>query len=223
VLKIHVATLGFVLGGLDRHGLSAHNAVTDARFPVAILAHFAGEDLADWHLGADGCMAKLGRKPVTEPNAVRIDGDSAFITLINSDLETVIDAADWPRVSHLRWYRLEQSCTTYARSKDGILLHRVLMGDPPGMEVDHEDGNGLNNRRSNLGVKTHLHNMWNRRRSKSQSFKSPYQGVRQIGNSWIAEMRERGTRKYLGSFRTAELARGRYLKACSDRKANVVR
>lgn len=56
------------------------------------------------------------------------------------------------------------------------LLHNVIMNPPEGMEVDHENGNGLDNRRSNLRVVTHVTNMQNVRRLKLNK-SSQFQGV----------------------------------------------
>ena len=49
------------------------------------------------------------------------------------------------------------------RKRKTIWLHRFLMDCPPGLVVDHIDGNGLNNQKSNLRVITHSQNMNNRR------------------------------------------------------------
>lgn len=44
-----------------------------------------------------------------------------------------------------------------------ILLHRYLMGDPPGFLIDHMDRNPLNNKRENLRRATASQNQQNRR------------------------------------------------------------
>ena len=51
------------------------------------------------------------------------------------------------------------------------LLHHLLMGCKG---IDHIDGNGLNNHRSNLRVATHSQNMQNRKKWRG---KSKYKGV----------------------------------------------
>ena len=64
-----------------------------------------------------------------------------------------------------RWRVYEMGYTWYAetdiRNKDGnyrcVRIHQLIMGQPPaGREVDHINGDGLNDRRSNLRWATHL-------------------------------------------------------------------
>ena len=44
---------------------------------------------------------------------------------------------------------------------DTVLLHRVIAGTPVGMETDHRDRDGLNNRRNNLRNATIAQNRQN--------------------------------------------------------------
>ena len=59
--------------------------------------------------------------------------------------------------------------------KKRILIHRLIMGFPEGMKVDHEDGNPLNNQRYNLRICSNMEN--SRNSSKSKSNTSGYKGV----------------------------------------------
>lgn len=54
-------------------------------------------------------------------------------------------------------------------------LHQVIMGKKYGFEIDHINGNGLDNRRSNLRFCTHHQNMMNRKLYKTN--KSDIKGV----------------------------------------------
>lgn len=88
---------------------------------------------------------------------------------LSNGVQVEIDAEDYPLVSGHRWYLLTASGCRYAASTlrvDGksstILMHRLLMGISETKRlVDHIDGDGLNNRRSNLRECTHAENMRN--------------------------------------------------------------
>ncbi|MUZ63533.1 HNH endonuclease [Agrobacterium vitis] len=72
------------------------------------------------------------------------------------ELWAVVDAEDWQLICGLRWRATKRKHLFYARNSkgEGALLHRLLTGAPPGLVVDHRDGNGLNNRRDNIWVCT---------------------------------------------------------------------
>jgi hypothetical protein len=62
------------------------------------------------------------------------------------------------------------------------------MNPPPGLVVDHIDGNGLNNTRVNLRICTSAQNICN---SKGRSKTSKYKGVtrRKMSNKWFAQIK----------------------------------
>jgi hypothetical protein len=59
-------------------------------------------------------------------------------------------------------------------------MHRQIMGAKEGQEIDHINGNGLDNRRENLRIVTRSQNLANRPAFKSS--KSGYKGVRKNKN-----------------------------------------
>lgn len=100
--------------------------------------------------------------------------------------------------------RKDGSVSQYAyRHENGrkICLHRVIverMGLQlgSGLEVDHADGNGLNNQRSNLRVVTHSKNMMNMRKKPGTS---QYKGVywKRQRQKWRAQIKINGKMTYL--------------------------
>ncbi len=79
-------------------------------------------------------------------------------------------------------------------------MHRQLLCAGKGEEVDHIDGNGLNNQRSNLRIATRAQNAHNTRRPKTNT--SGHKGVywSKCAKSWCAMICSNGKRKYLGLF-----------------------
>lgn len=89
-----------------------------------------------------------------------------LIALYKSKKFVAIDDADWYLVEPYRWTLLSSNGKEYATGKvDGksMLMHRLLMNGPNGIDVDHRDGDGLNNRRVNLRLATRMQNLWNRK------------------------------------------------------------
>lgn len=81
----------------------------------------------------------------------------------------LVDDQDYRNLSKWKW-TFQPPC--YAKrvvffgrnqkpQSKSILLHRVIMNPQKGTVVDHIDGNGLNNQRSNLRIATHAQNHQN--------------------------------------------------------------
>lgn len=73
----------------------------------------------------------------------------------------MVDDDDFERLSHNRWHRHPQGYAWRKTSKGAgktitLLMHRVVMNAPAGMEVDHIHGNKLDNRKSELALITPL-------------------------------------------------------------------
>lgn len=66
--------------------------------------------------------------------------------------------------------------------KSIVYLHRFLLSPEKNQEVDHVDGDGLNNRISNLRLCTKQQNLLNRKKQKNNT--SGYKGVSKSGNKW---------------------------------------
>ena len=89
----------------------------------------------------------------------------------------------------------------------GGLFHRVITSAPKGLEVDHIDGNPLNNQRSNLRLCSHRDNSRNLRKYKNS--KTPFKGVQKTRSGrWQARIS-----LSLGVFDTPEQAAIAYDRA----------
>lgn len=117
----------------------------------------------------------------------------------------IVDDADLPLLDGRPWCAQKTRHHWYAVSR-GITMHRLLAG-AEGLQVDHIDGDGLNNRRSNLRVGTVSQNQANRRTAFGASrFKGVNREKR--GKPWRAAIKVNGRKIHLGAFEDeAEAAR----------------
>lgn len=118
----------------------------------------------------------------------------------------LVDDADYEAVSQFKWsacvcgrgFRAVRA--VYVDGKRSTqYLHQFLMPGVP--EIDHIDGNGLNNQRYNLRPVTHRQNMEGARRKRLDAT-SKYRGVSWHGQrlKWNARIQVNGKGIYLGLF-----------------------
>jgi hypothetical protein len=118
------------------------------------------------------------------------------------DTFAVVDEDDFEKVSSYKWHL----ALGYARAHiDGrmVPMHRFLFDPSPMPEVDHKDGNRLNNRRSNLRACNRKQNSRNRT---SSIGRSKFKGVRRDRGQWRAEIKVDGKTISLGFCSTERLA-----------------
>ncbi len=143
---------------------------------------------------------------------------------------TKVDDED-ARFAFLRWHATPGRHTAYAQRKaiteDGrrvtVFLHREIMRPGPGEEVDHINGDGLDNRRSNLRRVTTAQNAGNQRASRSNS--SGFKGVSWSTSSgaWRAQIQVARRSKHLGYFASKEEAARAYDAAALKRFGEFAR
>lgn len=117
----------------------------------------------------------------------------------------IVDDQDYALVSQYKWCAKWNGRHWYSHKsivKNGrqytLFMHRFITDAPTGMQVDHVNGDTLDNRRSNLRLCTPSENQQNRGRPISNS--SGYKGVRKDGNRWCAAIMVNGKYFHLGSF-----------------------
>ncbi len=136
---------------------------------------------------------------------------------LTQDRYALVDDEDYDVLARHRWYYLPNDRAGYAvrhvRTPEGrtvtIYLHRYLLRAAPHEHVDHADGDGLNNQRSNLRLSSPSENMANRRaRARAVPYRGVYQDRRRPG--YFAQISIGHQSRRLGTFATAEAAARAY-------------
>lgn len=90
------------------------------------------------------------------------------------------------------------------RYRSARLAWFYVTGRWPAKVIDHRNGDGLDDRLTNLREATKAQNDCNRRSSAKSGFKGVYKHSQNEG--WFAEIKSDGRKYYLGRFRTIEEA-----------------
>lgn len=133
----------------------------------------------------------------------------------------LVDAEDYAYLSQWKWHAMKQKNGIYyaVRNivKDGkqttIRMHREIMKTPKGMDTDHTNGNGLDNRKENLRICAHSQNQKNCKKYNNNS--SGYKGVcwHTRDKKWAVGIQMNGEKIYLGLYVTKEKAAIAYNEA----------
>lgn len=115
----------------------------------------------------------------------------------------LVDDEDFEHVNQFKWCAqkrvFKSGITFYAMRRGGAeSMHRFLMPSHP--RIDHKDGDGLNNQRSNLRPATRSENAANQRKHVDCS--SKFKGVHwdKRTGKWRSQTKLHGRRIHLGRF-----------------------
>lgn len=124
--------------------------------------------------------------------------------------ETIVDDEDYEYLSQWPWhatspksgkhiYACRKGRICEGDHRQTILMHRIIINVPDNLKTDHINGNGLDNRRSNLRMCTDAQNGYN---SKKKGKTSKYKGVtwRPRSKQWAARIAANGICYNLGLF-----------------------
>ena len=118
---------------------------------------------------------------------------------MKSGASFIFDSEDEDIVSRHTWSPSGGHARTIIDGKS-IYLHQLLMGQPENVEIDHANGDKLDNRKCNLRIATHAQNNQNKGLRKDST--TGFKGVcfdKRFGK-FIAYINADGKRTYLGSF-----------------------
>jgi hypothetical protein len=121
-----------------------------------------------------------------------------------------VSEEDYERVSKYKWLCMGHGYAARSRRKDegkkGIVyMHRFILGVEDG-EVDHVDGDRLDNRRENLRLVTHSQNLMNQKPQNGRS--SKYKGVYwdEANQSWKVQIKKKNDYRILCGFASEYMA-----------------
>ena len=125
-----------------------------------------------------------------------------FAIIDECDAHLVAGIAWHVHLDCMMWYATHTTPHDECGKQQKRRMHRVILGvTDPSVQVDHINGNGLDNRRCNLRIATNSENAANRK-NLPQNKTSRYRGVtwhRGVGK-WQAAIKVHGKNHYLGVF-----------------------
>lgn len=139
--------------------------------------------------------------PLTQGKVARVD---------DADYEDLSQHNWYAGRIRRRWYALRNGSRTLGPRRIVKMHHEVAGRPPDGLETDHVNGDGLDNRRANLRFVTHAQNMANALPllGCSSRFKGVYWDKRD--RRWVARIKSGGKSRRLGCFTNEKQAAHAY-------------
>lgn len=134
----------------------------------------------------------------------------------------LVDDEDYEEIAQHNWCASYNGACFYAvrgqwdsGKQTMIYMHRLIMNAPDGTEIDHINGDGLDNRRANLRFAAHRENGKNRRKQRGTS--SRFLGVcwDKSTQKWLAYLMSDGKRLHLGRHQKEKDAAQAYNEAAT--------
>lgn len=156
-----------------------------------------------------------------KPRDLIYNADGTVVIQLPRGMRAIVDGQDAELVAGHNWSVSSNAgrlCAVqrWDRERGGVItLHRLIMGFPDGLTVDHRDSDPLNNRRSNLRVATSIQNAQNRRTTRTLR-RGEHKGVSLArSGKWVARIGCNYRREHLGLFDTPEAAAAAYDQAAT--------
>ena len=154
-------------------------------------------------------------------------GGQMLIKLGNSKKQAIVDPEDFEYLNQFKWWLNDSGYAIYTqcfKKESGwrsrkLRMHRILLKVLKGQQIDHVNGNRLDNRKSNLRICTQSQNTKNRIKSTKNT--SGYKGVwfKKDGKRlkrWVADIKVDYKKISLGLFLTKEEAARAYNEAAKQ-------
>ncbi len=120
----------------------------------------------------------------------------------------LVDDEDFARLNQQKWHINKNRNRFYAvrtvyypqNQQSNVKMHREIMKPPEGLQIDHINHNGLDNRKCNLRICTGSQNNWNGRLHKNNT--SGFKGVswKKQSKKWVAQIRKHNHDTHLGYY-----------------------
>ena len=144
------------------------------------------------------------------------------IKLLRGQIALVADA-DFKFLNSFRWYLTTHGYVLNVRwlgsERIATFMHRLVLNDPTAFEIDHIDGNKLNNTKANLRAASRAENARNQKKRKNgfSAFKgvTTNNKIKNYTKPWRSQITFNGKNIHLGCFKTEQEAAAAYNKAAT--------
>ena len=136
--------------------------------------------------------------------------------LVDDDMYDELNKFKWCANKGVKTYYAVRAIGTFNGKRSYTKIHHEVLGHPSGgYEIDHIDGNGLNNQRNNLRFVTRRQNQQNRINQKSSS---KYPGVHWDSGTckWRSRLKVGNNFIHLGLFNSELIAYETYHMAVTE-------